>query len=125
MPRKHVAQTPSFSSPQDQIQWGIILLTRQLRDFSQQEREQCLEEAWEWARQRADLLTLQMIRDYRECCKKSGATYLRHRVWLWSNRDDPEFLAEWERRFPRSETQTTAESLRISLELRYPRTSAG
>ena len=44
------------------------------------EREQCLQEVWEWARRRADPLCLQMIRDYRECCKRSGPTYLRHRT---------------------------------------------
>ena len=107
---------------------GLVLLgylTRQLREFSQQEQEQRLQEAWEWARQRADLLFLQVIRDCRECCKRSGSTYLRHRAWFWSNRDDPEFWAEWERRFPRSETERTAESLRIKLELRYPGTSPG
>jgi hypothetical protein len=125
MSRKHAAQTRPFCSPQDQIQWGVLFLTRQLREFSQQEQEQRLQEAWEWARQRADLLFLQVIRDCRECCKRSGSTYLRHRAWFWSNRDDPEFWAEWERRFPRSETERTAESLRIKLELGYPGTSPG
>ena len=78
------------------------------------EREQCLRDVWEWARQRADLLSLQMIRDYRECCKKSGPTYLRHRTWFWGNRDNPKFWAEWERRFPRSEIDR-AENLRAKL----------
>ena len=55
MSRKHAAQTRRFCSPQDQIQWGVLFLTRQLREFSQQEQEQRLQEAWEWARQRADL----------------------------------------------------------------------
>jgi hypothetical protein len=63
-------------------------------------------------------LSLQMIRDYRECRKKSGWTYLRHRVWYWSNRDNPEFWAEWERRLLKSETEGTAESLRAELEHR-------
>lgn len=123
MSRQHAAQPRSFCSPQDQIQWAVLFLTRQLRDLSQPEREQRLQEAWEWARQQADLLFLQVIRDYRECCKRSGSTYLRHRVWLWSNRDNPEFLAEWQRRFPRSETEGTAESLRIKLDVRYLGTS--
>jgi hypothetical protein len=29
---------------------GHLVLRRQLRNFSQQEREQCLQELWEWAR---------------------------------------------------------------------------
>jgi hypothetical protein len=107
-----------FCSPQDQIQWGILFLTRQLRNLSPQEREQCLQEVWEWARRRADLQCLQMIRDYRECCKRSGPTYLRHRAWFWSNRDNSDFSAELERRFPGSETAGTAESIRVKLELR-------
>ena len=31
-----------------------------------------LQDKWEWARQQGDLLCLQIIRDYRECCKESG-----------------------------------------------------
>ena len=103
-----------FCSPQDQIQWGILFLTRRLRNLDHYERERCLQDVWEWARQRADLLSLQMIRDYRECCKKSGPTYLRHRSWFWGNRDNLKFWAEWERRFPRSETERT-ENLRAKL----------
>src|ERR1700751_3588153 len=118
MSLKHLDQTRPFCSPQDQIQWGILFLARQLRSFSQAEREQCLQEVWEWARQKADLLSLQMIRDYRECCKASGSTYLRHQIWIWSNRNNPEFWAEWKRRFPNSDTERTAESLRVKLELR-------
>jgi len=79
MSLEHLDQTKRFCSPQDQIQWGILFLRRQLRNFSQQEREQCLQELWEWARRGADLLSLQMIRDYRQCCKRSGSTYFRHR----------------------------------------------
>ena len=103
-----------FCSPQDQIQWGVLFLTGRLRNLGNYEREQCLRDVWEWARQRADLLSLQMIRGYRECCKKSGATYLRHRTWFWGNRDNPTFWAEWERRFPRSETER-AQNLRAKL----------
>ena len=50
MSLEHLDQTKRFCSPQDQIQWGILFLRRQLRNFSQQEREQCLQELWEWAR---------------------------------------------------------------------------
>ena len=76
------------------------------------------QDVWEWARRRADLLSLQIIRGYRECRKKSGPTYLRHQAWYWSNRDNPEFWAEWERRFPRSETEGTADNIRAELEHR-------
>ena len=98
-------QTQPFRAPQDEIQWGILLLTKQLQNRDLQEREQYLQELWEWARQRADLLSLQIIRDYRESGKRSGPTYLRHRIWSWSNRDNPQFLAEWQRRFSRSEVE--------------------
>jgi hypothetical protein len=113
MSPEHLKQTKRFCSPQDQIQWGILFLTRQLRNLSKHEREQCLQEVWEGARRRADLLCLQMIRDYRECCKRSGPTYLRHRAWFWRNRDNPEFWAEWKRRLPTPATEMTAKSLRI------------
>jgi hypothetical protein len=43
--------------------------------------------------------------------------YLRHRAWYWSNRDNRQFWAEWERRFPRSETAGTADSIRVKFEL--------
>jgi hypothetical protein len=49
-------QTQPFRAPQDEIQWGILLLTKQLQNRDLQEREQYLQELWEWARQRADLL---------------------------------------------------------------------
>jgi hypothetical protein len=107
-----------FCSLQEQIHWGILFLTRQLQNFSQHERERCLQDVWEWARRRADLLSLQIIRGYRECRKKSGPTYLRHQAWYWSNRDNPEFWAEWERRFPTSETEGTADNIRAELEHR-------
>jgi|SRR6516225_8413942 len=109
----HKDKAQPFCSVPDQIHWGILFLTRQLRSLSRQEREQCLQEVREAARQRANLLCLQIIRAYREYCKKGGPTYLRHRTWLWSNRDNPEFRAEWERRFPRSEAEGTAESIRV------------
>jgi hypothetical protein len=107
-----------FCSVQDQIHWGILFLTRQLRNLSRQEQEQCLQEVREEARQRANLLCLQIIRAYSEYCKKGGPTYLRHRAWLWSNRDNPEFQAEWERRFSVPAMDGTAESIRTKLELR-------
>jgi len=116
-PNVHEDRAQPFCSTQDQIHCGILFLTRQLRNLGQHEREQCLQEAWELARSRADLLTLQMIRGYRECCEKSGATYLRHRAWYWSNRDNPEFWAEWERRFLESETEGAAQRIRVKLEL--------
>jgi hypothetical protein len=118
MSPEHLNQTEPFCSAQDQIQWGVLFLSRHLRSLSPQEREQCLQEVWEWARRRADLLCLQMIRDYRECNKRSGPTYLRHRIWFWSNRDNPEFWAEWGKRFPGSETEGTAEGIRVKLGLR-------
>jgi hypothetical protein len=104
-------------SRQDQIQWGILFLTRKLRHLSPEEREHCLQETWEWARERADLLSLQMIRDYRECLKSSGPTFRRHRDWFWNNRKSPEFWAEWDRRFAGLETQTKAENVRSRLGL--------
>ena len=94
-------ESKRFCSPQDQIQWGILFLSRHLRRLSLWEREQCLQDAWEWARQRGDLLYLQIIRDYRECYKESGPTYRRHQDWFLSNWNDPEFWAEWEKRCPR------------------------
>jgi hypothetical protein len=113
----HKDRAQPFCSTQDQIHCGILFLTRQLRNLGQHEREQCLREVWESACRQADLLTLQMIRGYRECCRRSGPTYLRHRAWYWSNRDNPEFWAEWERRFPTSETEGTVDSIRVKLEL--------
>ena len=92
-------ESKPFCSPQDQIQWGILFLSRHLRRFGPWEREQCLQDAWEWARQRGDLLCLQIIRDYRECYKESGPTYRRHQDWFFSNWENPEFWAEWENRF--------------------------
>ena len=47
MSLKHLNQTELFGSPQDQIHWGILLLTRQLGNFSPQERGQCLQDVWE------------------------------------------------------------------------------
>ena len=120
----HKDRAQPFRSPQDQIHCGILFLTRQMRNLGRHEREQCLREVWELARRRADLLTLQIIRGYRECRKKSGPTYLRHQAWYWSNRDNSEFWAEWERRFPRSETAATADSIRANLELIEPWNSA-
>jgi hypothetical protein len=49
---------------------GILFLGRHLRGLSPWEREECLQDVWEWARQRGDLLCLQIIRDYRECYKE-------------------------------------------------------
>jgi hypothetical protein len=118
MSLKRSNQPERFCSPQDQIQWGILFLSRHLRSLSPWEQEECLQDVWEWARQQGDLLCLQIVRDYRECCKRSGPTYLRHRTWFWSNRDNPAFQAEWERRFLRSETEGTAESIRVNLGLK-------
>jgi hypothetical protein len=42
-------QTKRFFSPQDQIQWGILFLGRHLRKSSPWDREQCLQDVWEWA----------------------------------------------------------------------------
>lgn len=111
----HMDQTRPFCSAQDQIQWGVLFLARQLRGHTQQERERCLQEVWEWARRRADLLCLQMIRDYRECLKASGPTYIRHRAWFWRNRHNPEFWSEWERRFPKIKTKTKPSALQAKL----------
>jgi len=111
-------ETQRFCSPQDQIQWGILVLSRHLRRLSLREREQSLQDLWEWARQRGDLLRLQVIRDYREYCKESGPTYRRHQDWFLSNWDNPEFWAEWEKRFLRSGTKATAEGLGSKLKLR-------
>ena len=101
MSSQHLNQTKPFCSPQDQIQWGILFLSRHLSKLSPWEREHCLQNVWEWARQCGDLLYLQMIRDYRDCCKESGPTYRRHRDWFLNNWNNPEFWAEWEKRFPR------------------------
>ena len=105
MPLEQRDQKPPYLSPQDQIQWGILFLTRKLRNLSPEEREHCLQEVWKWARGRSDLLCLQMVRDYRECATASGPTYTRHRDWFWRNRKDPEFWAEWDRRFPGLQTR--------------------
>ena len=108
-------ESKPFCSPQDQIQWGILFLSRHLRRFSLWDREQCLQDVWEWARQRGDLLCLQIIRDYRECYKASGPTYRRHQDWFLSNWNDPEFWAEWEKRCPGPESERAAESVCIKL----------
>jgi hypothetical protein len=115
MSLEHVNRSTPSLSRQDRIQWGILFLTRKLRNLGPEEREHCLQEAWGWARERADLLSLQMIREYRECCKASGPAYRRHRDWLWNNRKEPEFWAEWDRRFRGLETQNTTE--KVSSEL--------
>ena len=108
-------QIKRFCSPQDQIQWGIVYLSRHLRGLSPWEREECLQDEWEWARQQGDLLCLQIIRDYRECLKESGPTYRRHQDWFLSNWDNPEFWVELEKRFVRSANERTRESVRAKL----------
>ena len=113
-----LSETQRFCSPQDQIQWGILVLSRHLRGLSPWEREECLQDEWEWARRAGDLLCLQIIRDYRECCKESGPTYHRHQNWFWGNWNNPEFWLEWEKRFARSGTKRTAERLGSKLKLR-------
>jgi hypothetical protein len=104
-----------FCSPQDQIQWGILFLRRHLRRLSLWEREQCLRDTWERARQRGDLLCLQIIRDYREYCKEGGPTCRRHQDWFLSNWNDPEFWAECEKRLPGLATRMTVEGLGVKL----------
>ena len=64
---------------------------------------------------RGDLLCLQIIRNYLECCKESGPSHRRHQGWFFSNWDNPEFRAEWENRFSRSEPERTAESIGVKL----------
>ena len=63
-------ESKPFCSPQDQIQWGILFLSRHLRGSSPWEREECLQDVWDWARKQGNLLCLQIIRDYRECLKE-------------------------------------------------------
>jgi hypothetical protein len=108
-------QIKRFCSPQDQIQWGILFLSRHLRNLSPWDREECLQDEWEWARQQGDLLRLQILRDYRECWKESGPTYRRHQDWFLSNWNNPEFWVELEKRFPRSTNERTTESIRAKL----------
>jgi hypothetical protein len=108
-------QIKRFCSPQDQIQWGILFLSRHLRNLSPWEREECLQDEWEWARQQGDLLRLQILRDYRECWKESGPTYRRHQDWFLSNWNNPEFWVELEKLFPRSTNERTTESIRAKL----------
>jgi len=108
-------ESKPFCSPQDQIQWGILFLSRHLRGSSPWEREECLQDVWDWARKQGNLLCLQIIRDYRECLKESGPTYRRHQDWFLSNWNDPEFWAEWENRFSRSGSERTAESVCVKL----------
>jgi hypothetical protein len=111
----NLKESKPFCSPQDQIQWGILFLSRHLRGSSPWEREECLQDVWDWAREQENLLCLQIIRDYRECLKESGPTYRRHQDWFLSNWNDPEFWAEWENRFSRSGSERTAESVCIKL----------
>jgi hypothetical protein len=108
-------QIKRFCSPQDQIQWGILFLSRHLRNLSPWDREECLQDEWEWARQQGDLLRLQILRDYRECWKESGPTYRRHQDWFLSNWNNPEFWVELEKLFPRSTNERTTESIRAKL----------
>src|SRR5271165_5306252 len=115
MSPKPLNRTERFCSPQDQIQWGILFLSRHLRGSSPWEREECLQDVWDWARKQGNLLWLQIIRDYRECLKESGPTYRRHQDWFLSNWNDPEFWAEWENRFSRSGAERTAESVCVKL----------
>ena len=108
-------QIKRFCSPQDQIQRGILFLSRHLRNLSPWDREECLQDEWEWARQQGDLLRLQILRDYRECWKESGPTYRRHQDWFLSNWNNPEFWVELEKRFARSANERTTESIRAKL----------
>jgi hypothetical protein len=115
MSPEDLTQIKRFCSPQDQIQWGILFLSRHLRNLSPWDREECLQDEWEWARQQGDLLRLQILRDYRECWKESGPTYRRHQDWFLSNWNNPEFWVELEKRFPRSTNERTTESIRAKL----------
>jgi hypothetical protein len=108
-------QIKRFCSPQDQIQWGIVCLSRHLWGLSPWEREECLQDEWEWARQQGDLLCLQIIRDDRECLKESGPTYRRYQDWFLGNWDNPEFWVELEKRFSGSASERTIESVRGKL----------
>jgi hypothetical protein len=81
----NLKESKPFCSPQDQIQWGILFLSRHLRGSSPWEREECLQDVWDWARKQGNLLCLQIIRDYRECLKESGLTYRRHQVLCVEN----------------------------------------
>jgi hypothetical protein len=108
-------QIKRFCSRQDQIHWGIVCLSRHLWGLSLWEREEYLQDEWEWARQQGDLLCLQIIRDYREYLKESGPTYRRHQDWFLSNWDSPEFWVELEKRFLRSANERTTESVRAKL----------
>src|SRR6202035_5796276 len=92
----NLKESKPFCSPRDQIQWGILFLSRHLRGSSPWEREECLQDVWDRAREQGNLLCLQIIRDYRECLKESGPTYRRHQDWFLSNWNDPEFWAKWE-----------------------------
>ena len=92
MSRQDLNQTKPFCSPQDQIQWGILTLGQHLRKLSAYERRQCLQEVWEWARQRADLPCLQMIRDYRGVLQRERATYRRHQDWFLSELEQSRIL---------------------------------
>jgi hypothetical protein len=108
--------TEPFCSPQDQIQWGILSLSRHLWTLSPWEREECLQDEWEWGRQQGDLLRLQIVRDYRECRKESGPTYRRHQDWFLSNWDNPEFRVELQKRFLRSAGERATESVHLQKE---------
>lgn len=112
MSPEDLRQTERFCSPQDQIQWGILSLSRHLWGLSPWEREEYLHDEWEWGRQQRDLLRLQIIRDYRECRKESGPTFRRHQDWFLSNWGNPEFRVELQKRFPRSTGERTTESVR-------------
>jgi len=109
LPPERLNPTEPFSSPQDQIQWGILLLSQHLRRLSPWEQAEYLQDVWEWARRRGDLLRLQIIRDYRESRKENGPTFRRHQDWILTNWNDPEFWAEWEKRFSRLRAERTAE----------------
>ena len=73
-------QTQPFRAPQDEIQWGILLLTKQLQNRDLQEREQYLQELWEWARQRADLLSRALPTFWLKLLKKADIVRNRGHV---------------------------------------------
>ena len=70
------------------------------------------------ASSKAKIQLIAMVAAWDRLVRESWRAGRRPPAWYWSNRDNPEFWAEWERRFPRSETEGTAESLRAELEHR-------
>ena len=68
----NLKESKPFCSPRDQIQWGILFLSRHLRGSSPWDREQCLQDVWEWGRQRGDLMSLQITETIGSATKRAG-----------------------------------------------------